>query len=211
MVGRRCAKSGQRLVCLLGIWRLSVTRPASMSHLGTAASQGHSLPVINKESSVLEIAREQVCVHIRWMIRRDMSEVFDIEFLTFDRPWTEHDFLGCLRRSNSIGMVAEHEDQVVGFMIYELHKTRLHLLNFAVHPDFKRQHVGTEMVNKLVGKLSKERLTRVLLEVGERNLPAQLFFRSLGFRAISVLRNFYEEPSEDAYLMEFELLRVRNQ
>ena len=29
-------------------------------------------------------------------------------------------------------MVAEYEDRVVGFMIYELHKTRIHVLNFAV-------------------------------------------------------------------------------
>ena len=31
-------------------------------------------------------------------------------------------------------MVAEQGEKVVGFMIYELHKTKLHILNFAVHP-----------------------------------------------------------------------------
>lgn len=37
----------------------------------------------------------------------------------------------------------------------------------------------------------------------ERNLPAQLFFRSLGYRAISVLKDFYEDTTEDAYLMQY--------
>ena len=60
-----------------------------------------------------------------------------------------------------------------------------------------------QMVNKLVSKLSNQRRTRILLEVRERNLPAQVFFRSLGFRAISVLRDFYEDTIEDAYLMEY--------
>ena len=100
-------------------------------------------------------------------------------------------------------MVAEHGDRVVGFMIYELHKTRLHILNFAVHPDYRYNRVGMQMVNKLVSKLSHQRRTRILLEVRERNLPAQVFFRSLGFRAISVLRDFYEDTIEDAYLMEY--------
>jgi ribosomal-protein-alanine N-acetyltransferase len=39
--------------------------------------------------------------------------------------------------------------------------------------------------------------------VRETNLSAQLFFRSLGFRAVSVLRDFYEDTTEDAYLMQY--------
>jgi ribosomal-protein-alanine N-acetyltransferase len=137
------------------------------------------------------------------MIRRDMSEVLEIENHSFEFPWTEEDFIRCLRQRNCIGMVAEFEERVVGFMIYELHKTRLHVLNFAVHRDFRRHGVGSAMLQKLISKLSQQRRNRVLLEVRETNLPAQLFFRSCGFRAISVLRDFYEDTPEDAYLMQF--------
>ena len=42
-------------------------------------------------------------------------------------------------------MVAEHEDRVVGFMIYELHKTRIHVLNFAVDRHYQRRGVGSQM------------------------------------------------------------------
>ena len=126
--------------------------------------------------------KKELRVHIRWMIRRDMSEIIDIETLSFEYPWSEEDFVRCLRQRNCIGMVAEHGDRVVGFMIYELHKTRLHILNFAVHPDQRFNRIGMQMVNKLVSKLSHQRRTRILLEVRERNLPAQMFFRSLGFQ-----------------------------
>ena len=77
------------------------------------------------------------CVHIRWMIRRDMPSVLDIESRCFEFAWSEDDFIRCLRQRNCIGMVAEEDNQVVGFMIYELHKNRLHILNFAVDP----QHI----------------------------------------------------------------------
>lgn len=147
--------------------------------------------------------KQRVNVHIRWMIRRDMPEVLAIESHSFEFPWSEDDFIRCLRQRNCIGMVAERDERVVGFMIYELHRNRLHILNFAVHPDFRRCGVGNQMATKLIGKLSPQRRSRILLEVRETNLEAQLFFRDLNFRAISVLRDFYDDTTEDAYLMEF--------
>ena len=147
--------------------------------------------------------KQQLRAHIRWMIRRDMGEVLDIEGEGFEFPWSEDDFIRCLRQRNCIGMVAEHADSVIGFMIYELHKARLHLLNFAVAKEFRRRGTGTQMLSKLIAKLSSQRRTRILLEVRETNLPAQLFFRSLGLRAVSVLRDFYDDTTEDAYLMQY--------
>jgi [ribosomal protein S18]-alanine N-acetyltransferase len=149
------------------------------------------------------LGKQDVCVHIRWMIRRDMLEVLEIENQSFEFPWSEDDFIRCLRQRNCIGMVAEHDERVAGFMIYELHRNRLHILNFAVAAEFRRKGVGHQMVEKLVGKLSSQRRSRIMLEVRETNLAAQLFFRTLGFRAISVLRDFYVDTTEDAYLMQY--------
>jgi len=137
------------------------------------------------------------------MIRRDMPEVLAIEQEAFEFPWSDEDFTRCLRQRNCIGMVAEVGDSVVAFMIYELHRTRLHVLNFAVRRSHRRLGIGSQMMGKLFAKLSVERRDRILLEVRERNLPAQVFFRSLGYRAISVLKDFYEDSTEDAYLMQF--------
>ena len=146
---------------------------------------------------------ERLRIHVRWMIRRDMREVLDVEREAFEFPWSDEDFTRCLRQRNCIGMVAESGDSVVAFMIYELHRSRLHVLNFAVARSHRRLGVGTRMMEKLVGKLSPERRSRIVLEVRETNLPAQLFFRSLGFRAISVLKDFYQDTTEDAYLMHY--------
>ena len=147
--------------------------------------------------------KEGVRVHVRWMIRRDMPEVLAIENSCFEFPWSEDDFIRCLRQRNCIGMVADVDDEVAGFMIYELQKTRLHVLNFAVAEHRRREKIGSRMAAKLMAKLSSQRRTRIVLEVRETNLAAQLFFRHLGFRAVSVLRDFYEDTTEDAYLMQY--------
>lgn len=149
------------------------------------------------------IEMDQSCVHIRWMIRRDMPSVLAIESSSFEFPWTEDEFIRCLRQRDCIGMVAERNEEVAGFMIYELHKTRIHVLSFAVHPDFRREGVGKAMIEKLISKLAYQRRNRIVLEVRETNLDAQLFFRQLGFRATGVLKGFYEDTPEDAFLMQF--------
>ncbi len=146
---------------------------------------------------------DRLRIQLRWMIRRDMPEVLAIEQEAFEFPWSDEDFTRCLRQRNCIGMVAEVGDSVVAFMIYELHRTRLQVLNFAVRRSHRRLGIGTQMMGKLFAKLSVERRDRILLEVRERNLPAQVFFRSLGYRAITVLKDFYEDSTEDAYLMQF--------
>ena len=147
----------------------------------------------------------QLRVHIRWMIRRDMPEVLAIEQASFEYPWCEEEFLRVLRQRNCIGMVAEHDNRVVGFMIYELHKTRLHILNFAVAPAFRRLAVGAQMIDKLINKLSQQRRQEIVLEVRETNLVAQLFYQAQGFRAVRVLRNHYADSAEDAYVMSYRL------
>ncbi len=149
------------------------------------------------------IESDQSCVHIRWMIRRDMPSVLAIESASFEFPWTEEEFMRCLRQRDCIGMVAERNEEVVGFMIYELHKNRIHVLSFAVHADCRRQGIGRAMVDKLASKLTYQRRDRIVLEVRETNLAAQLFFRSLNFRATNVLRGFYEDTPEDAFLMQY--------
>ena len=148
-------------------------------------------------------SQQKTCVHVRWMIRRDMAEVLAIEGESFDFPWLNEDFIRCLLQRNRIGMVAEHDDRVVGFVIYELSKARFQILNFATDPEFHRRGVGTQMVARLIGKLSAGCRTRVAIEIRETNLPAQLFFHKSGFRAVSVLRDHYEDTPEDAYRMEY--------
>jgi [ribosomal protein S18]-alanine N-acetyltransferase len=142
---------------------------------------------------------EQLRVHVRWGIRRDMPEVLAIESAQFQYPWDEDDFVDALRGRNTIMMVAECQGRIVGYMVYELCKFYLELENFAVHGACQRRGVGRAMVDKLKSKLATQRRTRILVNVRETNLDAQLFFKAMGFRAKVILENEYEDTDEDAY------------
>jgi ribosomal-protein-alanine N-acetyltransferase len=138
---------------------------------------------------------------LRWIHLRDYPEVLDIENTSREYPWSDRELVHSLLQPERNGVVAEHEGRIIGYTIYELHKHRVCVCNLAVAPDCRRRGVGTQMLGKLIGKLSAQRRNRITLEVRETNLPAQLFFRDGGFRAISVMRGFYDDSPEDAYLM----------
>jgi len=145
-------------------------------------------------------------VQIRWSVRRDLPEVVDIERHSFEFAWSENDFLNCLRERNCIGLVAEHHDRIVAYIIYELQQNELTVLNLAVHRGYRRLGIGRQLIEKLVRKLSLQRRQRISTHVRESNLDAQLFFKSCGLRAVDVLRNHYEDTTEDAYLFRYEVI-----
>lgn len=71
-----------------------------------------------------------------------------------------------------------------------------------VEPDgVTEANVHFQVSAKLVSKLSSQRRNRIVLEVRETNLSAQLFFRRLGFRAVNTMCQFYQDTPEDAYVM----------
>ena len=151
-----------------------------------------------------EVNESEIKVNIRWMMWKDLQEVLTIENECFEYAWSEEEFVECLQQRNCVGMVAEFQGRVVGFTIYEVQKTKIYLLNVATLSEFRRKGIGTQLVAKLIAKLKNQRRSRITLEIRETNLPAQVFFRSLGFRAVDILRDFYvDSTNEDAYQMVF--------
>jgi [ribosomal protein S18]-alanine N-acetyltransferase len=142
------------------------------------------------------------------MIRRDLLAVYAIEKESFEINWTLGEFLRVLRQRNCIGMVAEIDGEVAGFMIYELHKSGIQILNFAVASIYRNNGVGSAMVQKLVGKLSPERRRKLTLQISDGNLHAHLFFSRHGFIATRVIKDAFEDGSgEDAYFFEMDIAK----
>lgn len=162
------------------------------------------------ESSPAKLASNNntLPVGIRWMIRKDMGSVLDIEneSTAFGEKWTDDDLINILRRRTVIGMVAEHNAHVVGFMVFELRKKSIHVLNIAVDHFHKRRGVGSQMTDQLKEKLAPTSSRTVLtIDVHERNIEAQVFFRSQGFKCVGLAE--YDETrdgDDDSYLFQFE-------
>jgi [ribosomal protein S18]-alanine N-acetyltransferase len=142
---------------------------------------------------------------VRWCIHRDIPAVVAIESASFAFPWTETEFRIATKQKNTICMVAESCDYVVGYMVYELKPDSIDLLRFAVDPEQRRWGVGKAMAEKLKNKIGQNVRTKITLYTRETNLAAQKFWRSQGFRATHVERGRYPDSGEDGYRFEYAL------
>ena len=144
--------------------------------------------------------------HVRWLVRRDIPQVLEIEQLGFSRPWSKEEFLGVLRCRNCIGMSACHptNGEVFGFVIYELFPKRIQILNLAVHPSIWRRGVGRSLVSMVKTKLAPGKRERILTDVTECNVRGQLFWKGVGFQSIATLANYYCDDSA-AYMFSYVL------
>ncbi len=133
---------------------------------------------------------EMLKCHVRWMIRADMPDVCAID-LKHGLGWTNEDFLVNLRQRNCIGMVVEQGDQIVGFMIYTLHKSKLEILNLASAN--RNDGSGTAMIDKLKNKLCSHKRTRIAITLDERNLNGLRFLKNRGFVATRLFRGEFDQ------------------
>lgn len=149
-----------------------------------------------------EIAKGE---HIRWFIDRDMDEVMPIELASFEYPWTVEEFLRVRRIRSCIGSVFERDHIVLGYVLYDLRKSSISILNLAVDPCVQRQQIGSKMIKRLIDKLSQQRRRAIVVKVRESNVAAQLFFQHCGFRCVETIRNAYDDSGEDAYVMRYRI------
>lgn len=145
-------------------------------------------------------------VDIEWMTRRTFAEVLTIEAASHDFPSSEDDLLRIRRLKNGNGMVALSGGMTVGFSIYELFPEHIHVYNFSVDPRYRRQSIGTQMTNKLIGKLEPNRRTAITISIRERNDAAIFFLRRQGFLATGVIREHFGDTGEDAILFAYRLV-----
>lgn len=135
--------------------------------------------------------------------RTDVKELSDIENLCFDSPWTSREFEYCLSDKRCEGLVVEYENEILGYLFYEKNTTSFTLLNCATTPYARRRGVGSALIRELIANL-KDTRKEISCVIRESNVQAQIFLRTLGFRAQWVLRGFYSDSSEDAYKMCFQ-------
>lgn len=144
-------------------------------------------------------------VQTSFLTRCDFPDVLDVEKSAFLQPWTEDELLIALRGRNRIGMIAHTDWRMTGFMIYQLQKQRLDLINFAVHADLQRHGVGTAMMKRLKQKLTDQRRTHIATLVRESNIRAFRFFSQHEFCTTQILRGHFQDTGEDAWELTYAL------
>jgi ribosomal-protein-alanine N-acetyltransferase len=165
---------------------------------------GRDAPLSTTEDRAMT-ATEKVptLVKIRWMTPKDIDEVLQIEYGSFEDVWTADDFKKHLSKKTCVVMLAYRGNanslQTVGYFAYQQDRTSFTLLKIAVHPDHRRHGIGTQMLDKLMSKLMGSCRIRATAMVRDRDVISQKFFRAMSWRSEKVLRRYFP-PEEDLKL-----------
>ncbi len=142
------------------------------------------------------------------MTHDDLDEVLEIERSSFPSPWSRELFLREFENSFSFNLVArsceEGKGRIVGYIVFWITADEMHILDLAVHKDFRRQGIGSSLVNRALNIGRHRGGRRVFLEVRRSNCKAQRLYRTLGFVTIGERKRYYSD-GEDALVMEREL------
>ncbi|MCX7714343.1 MAG: ribosomal protein S18-alanine N-acetyltransferase [Clostridia bacterium] len=139
--------------------------------------------------------------HIVPMTIADVDDVWNLDKLCFHIPWAREAFVDEVYNELAYYYLIKRNEQTIAYCGFWNVAGEGHITNIAVHPDFRRQGVGSILLRLIVDQAKKLRLSLLTLEVRESNVNAQRLYGKFGFRVIGKRSRYYSDNMEDAYIM----------
>lgn len=154
----------------------------------------------------------KMCVTVRWANRSDMRRIAEIEEESFGSPWLPEVISWSISRTQSVGLVAEWQGEIVGYAIYYLRPSdtgsAIQVHRLAVASFARRSGIGGCLLDNMIGRLTQER-SELIFPVRESNLLAQLWLREYGLECTEIINGYYADD-EDAYIFTLSFKDLKN-
>lgn len=135
------------------------------------------------------------------MAQCHVSQIADLERLCFNDPWSENSIASELNNKLSHWLVALDGEKVIGYVGSQTVLGETDMMNIAVHPDYRKQGIATELILALINALNERNSHSLMLEVRESNDPAKELYLKMGFELVGIRKNYYRNPKENALIL----------
>jgi ribosomal-protein-alanine acetyltransferase len=119
--------------------------------------------------------------------------------------WSKQDLLKMVELSGVTAFVSVTDGGPTGIVIGRRVGDEAEILNLAVRLENRRRGEGKKLIGKLLEEYRRLGVSHVFLEVRESNASAITFYGQWGFHATGRRKGYYQEPKEDALVMELRL------
>lgn len=134
-------------------------------------------------------------IEIKKMNLNDLENIKEILITEFDDFWNYNVFRDELESENSHYIVAKNSNEIVGFAGIKVILDEADIMNIVTKKSYRRQGIGTLLLEYLITICKELNLTSLSLEVNEANLPAVHLYESLGFKNIGFRKNYYQDKN----------------
>lgn len=154
------------------------------------------------------VARPPLKLRIVPMQVTDLPAIHAIERASFDSPWPVDAYRSELETNRLAQyLVARADDGIAAYAGMWLMVDEAHIITFAVHPAWRRQHIGERLLLALLDVAIDGGAREATLEVRLSNLPARRLYEKFGFRPVGLRPRYYSDNGEDALIMTTDQLR----
>ncbi len=130
-----------------------------------------------------------------------LDRMMEIEEKSFSFPWTRQDVMIGLRQSGRLRFIGLWQDGTLqGWGCFAPAIWEAHLMTIAVHPDARRQGLGTALLQAIEQAASDAGAQYMVLECRAGNINAQRFYEKNGYRRAGLKKGYYIDTGEDAYI-----------
>lgn len=140
-------------------------------------------------------------VTIRSMTSSDVDAVAKLEASIFSQPWSRQGFLDALRMEHAVFLVAQDEEEVVGYIGMYCSLDEGEITNVAVDSRKRCMGIGGMLIAAMKQEATQRGIAQIVLEVRVSNESAIHLYEKNGFVNQGIRKGFYELPKEDAYIM----------
>lgn len=150
------------------------------------------------------MSKQVPLIQIRPMSLADLKTVMEIEPIAFgSHHWSHQSFINELNNSTGNYFVAFRKDdeQLIAYSGFWLLDDEAHITTLAVHPAFRRQHIGERLLIHDIIQAQKCGAGRLTLEVRASNEHAQNLYFKYGFKNLGARRSYYQDNAEDALVL----------
>lgn len=122
-----------------------------------------------------------------------------------ETTWKLSSFERDLENIYNVYLGYEEADTLVGFIGCSFMFETLAINNFAVLSSHKRQGIGEKLLQSLLLHGKEKGAENFILEVRVSNKAAIALYKKYDFVQIDIRKNYYEQPVEDAYILQLHL------
>lgn len=141
-------------------------------------------------------------------MNRNYLEKICENLINYDEFWTNAVLEDEFNNENSKYFVAiDENNEIIAFGGLWFNIDEAHVMNIAVKKEFRRQHVGTELLEFLVAEAKKENKNCITLEVREDNVPAIELYKKLEFDEIGRRKKYYKKLYDAIIMTKFFVIR----
>jgi len=158
-----------------------------------------------------KLTTKPISISFNQLSEKDIDSVFLIESQSSKHPWTKNQLLESINNPVNLGYALIYKSEIIGFLLAMPSIESADILNIVINSNYQRKGFGRALIERLIEALLKRGVSEILLEVRVSNVSAIEFYLSLGFKEISVRKNYYTKNSnelsvkEDGIIMRLEI------